>query len=61
MFFLIHFVNFTFPIMYNSIDFVFRYLTTCRQCPNKYPWLGDSKGTGIAGTDVYNPENRRRR
>ncbi|XP_046664819.1 chitin deacetylase 1 [Homalodisca vitripennis] len=38
-----------------------RYLTTCRQCPNKYPWLGDSEGTGIPGRDVYNPENRRRR
>ncbi|KAG8231417.1 hypothetical protein J437_LFUL012427, partial [Ladona fulva] len=34
-----------------------RYLTTCRECPNKYPWLGDSEGTGIAGRDVYNPEN----
>ncbi|XP_046388166.1 chitin deacetylase 1 [Ischnura elegans] len=34
-----------------------RYLTTCKECPNKYPWLGDSEGTGIAGRDVYNPEN----
>ncbi|XP_065337290.1 chitin deacetylase 1 [Cloeon dipterum] len=34
-----------------------RYLTTCRECPNKYPWIGDSEGTGIAGRDVYNPEN----
>jgi len=23
----------------------------------KYPWLGDSKGTGDSGADVYTPEN----
>ncbi|KAF4521597.1 hypothetical protein B566_EDAN001317 [Ephemera danica] len=34
-----------------------RYLTTCKDCPNKYPWIGDSEGTGIPGRDVYNPEN----
>lgn len=38
-----------------------RYLTTCRDCPAKYPWLGDSEGTGIAGKDVYNPESKRRK
>lgn len=38
--------------MYN-----FRYLSTCKECPKKYPWLGDSKGTGVAGADVYSPEN----
>lgn len=37
--------------------FVHRYLTTCRECPNKYPWIGDSEGTGIAGRDNYTPEN----
>lgn len=30
-----------------------RYMETCRECPNKYPWLGDSEGTGIAGRDSY--------
>lgn len=30
-----------------------RYMETCRDCPNKYPWLGDSEGTGIAGRDSY--------
>lgn len=38
-------------------DFFHRYLTTCKDCPNRYPWIGDSEGTGIAGRDVYNPEN----
>ncbi|KAK6640152.1 hypothetical protein RUM44_011838 [Polyplax serrata] len=35
-----------------------RYLVTCRDCPAKYPWLGDSEGTGIPGRDNYIPENR---
>lgn len=30
-----------------------RYMETCRECPNQYPWLGDSEGTGIAGRDNY--------
>jgi hypothetical protein len=30
---------------------------TCRECPVRYPWLGDSGGTGVDGTDAYNPEN----
>ncbi|CAH1407765.1 unnamed protein product [Nezara viridula] len=34
-----------------------RYLETCRECPNKYPWLGDSEGTGIPGKDTYHREN----
>lgn len=35
------------------MDFVLlRYMETCRECPNKYPWLGDSKGTGHL-TDNY--------
>ncbi|KAL5245054.1 hypothetical protein ACI65C_012464 [Semiaphis heraclei] len=34
-----------------------RYLSTCKECPKKYPWLGDSKGTGVAGADVYSPDN----
>ncbi|XP_006617231.1 uncharacterized protein LOC102672538 [Apis dorsata] len=34
-----------------------RYLETCRECPNKYPWLGDSKGTGLYN-DNYNPEKK---
>lgn len=25
----------------------------CRDCPNKYPWVGDSEGTGIPGRDNY--------
>lgn len=28
-------------------------METCRDCPNKFPWLGDSEGTGIAGRDNY--------
>ncbi|XP_011064867.1 PREDICTED: uncharacterized protein LOC105152345 [Acromyrmex echinatior] len=34
-----------------------RYMETCRECPNKYPWLGDSKGTGLY-SDNYNPEKK---
>lgn len=34
-----------------------RYLETCVECPNKYPWLGDSSGSGIPGKDNYLPEN----
>ncbi|CAK9825020.1 Chitin deacetylase 1 [Anthophora retusa] len=34
-----------------------RYLETCRECPNRYPWLGDSKGTGLYN-DNYNPEKK---
>ncbi|KYN02697.1 hypothetical protein ALC62_06497 [Cyphomyrmex costatus] len=34
-----------------------RYMETCRECPNKYPWLGDSKGTGLYN-DNYNPEKK---
>ena len=30
-----------------------RYMETCADCPNKYPWLGDSEGTGIPGRDSY--------
>lgn len=30
-----------------------RYMETCHECPRKYPWLGDSKGTGVAGSDSY--------
>lgn len=30
-----------------------RYMETCRDCPNKYPWLGDAEGTGISGRDNY--------
>ncbi|CAG2067041.1 unnamed protein product [Timema podura] len=33
-----------------------RYLVTCRECPRRYPWIGDSEGTGIEGKDTYNPE-----
>lgn len=28
-------------------------METCRECPNKFPWLGDSEGTGIPGRDNY--------
>lgn len=34
-----------------------RYMQTCEECPNIYPWLGDAEGTGIAGVDNYVPEN----
>ncbi|KAK9870336.1 hypothetical protein WA026_006421 [Henosepilachna vigintioctopunctata] len=34
-----------------------RYLETCFECPNQYPWLGDSGGTGIPGKDNYVPDN----
>lgn len=30
-----------------------RYMDTCRDCPNKYPWLGDAEGSGIPGRDNY--------
>lgn len=28
-------------------------METCQECPNQYPWLGDSEGTGITGRDNY--------
>ncbi|KAF5289124.1 hypothetical protein FQA39_LY15226 [Lamprigera yunnana] len=34
-----------------------RYLETCSECPNKYPWIGDAEGSGIAGKDSYVPES----
>lgn len=30
-----------------------RYMETCRDCPQQYPWLGDSEGTGIVNRDNY--------
>lgn len=29
-------------------------METCRDCPQQYPWLGDSEGTGIVNRDNYN-------
>ncbi|KAJ8936773.1 hypothetical protein NQ318_008989 [Aromia moschata] len=37
-----------------------RYLETCVECPNKYPWLGDASGSGIPGKDNYVPDNVRK-
>lgn len=37
-----------------------RYLETCMECPNKYPWLGDAEGSGIPGKDNYVPDNNRK-
>ncbi|ENN82894.1 hypothetical protein YQE_00734, partial [Dendroctonus ponderosae] len=34
-----------------------RYLETCRDCPNQYPWLGDATGSGIPNKDNYVPDN----
>ncbi|KAK0095813.1 hypothetical protein PV326_007319 [Microctonus aethiopoides] len=34
-----------------------RYLETCSECPNRYPWLGDAKGSGQYN-DNYNPETK---
>lgn len=34
-----------------------RYMETCFECPNQYPWLGDSGGTGVPGTDNYLPDS----
>lgn len=31
-----------------------RYMETCRECPQQYPWLGDAQGTGIVNKDNYN-------
>lgn len=30
-----------------------RYMETCRECPQQYPWLGDAGGTGIVNKDNY--------
>lgn len=30
-----------------------RYMETCRDCPQQYPWLGDAEGTGITNRDNY--------
>lgn len=30
-----------------------RYMETCRDCPQQYPWLGDAEGTGIVNKDNY--------
>ncbi|XP_063376788.1 chitin deacetylase 1 [Cydia fagiglandana] len=38
-----------------------RYMETCSECPNQYPWLGDSGGTGIPGKDNYLPDNFERK
>nr|XP_037870242.1 chitin deacetylase 1-like isoform X2 [Bombyx mori] len=38
-----------------------RYMETCSECPNQYPWLGDSGGSGIPGKDNYIPENLKRK
>ncbi|XP_065158582.1 chitin deacetylase 1 isoform X1 [Atheta coriaria] len=38
-----------------------RYLETCTDCPNQYPWLGDAGGTGISNKDNYVPDNVRRK
>jgi hypothetical protein len=35
-----------------------RYMETCRECPKKYPWLGDSEGSGIPGRDNYIYESK---
>lgn len=37
-----------------------RYMETCNDCPNIFPWLGDAEGTGIPGRDnyIYNAGNR---
>ncbi|KAG7306036.1 hypothetical protein JYU34_008607 [Plutella xylostella] len=37
-----------------------RYMETCSECPNQYPWLGDSGGSGIPGKDNYIPDNLRK-
>lgn len=34
-----------------------RYMETCNECPNQYPWLGDAEGSGIPGRDNYVPDN----
>ncbi|KAF5300043.1 hypothetical protein FQR65_LT09300 [Abscondita terminalis] len=36
-----------------------RYLETCFECPNRYPWIGDAEGSGIEGQDSYVPESIR--
>lgn len=30
-----------------------RYMTTCRDCPNRYPWLGNTRGKDTDEKDVY--------
>ncbi|XP_045480332.1 chitin deacetylase 1 [Harmonia axyridis] len=47
-------LNFKTPDM-NFTDI--RYLETCFECPNQYPWLGDAGGSGIPGKDNYIPDN----
>lgn len=37
-----------------------RYLETCNDCPNQYPWLDDATGSGIPGKDNYVPDNVRK-
>lgn len=37
-----------------------RYLETCNDCPNAYPWLDDSSGSGVPGKDNYVPDNVRK-
>lgn len=33
-----------------------RYLETCRECPNQYPWIGDAEGSGVPNKDNYVPD-----
>ena len=32
---------------------VARYMTTCRPCPARYPWLGNARGQDTEARDVY--------
>jgi len=36
-----------------------RYMSTCAECPEKYPWVGDYDGDGKEETDIYAKQTRK--
>lgn len=36
-----------------------RYMSTCQECPDQYPWTGDFDGDGVEETEIYNKQNRK--
>jgi len=37
-----------------------RYMTTCAECPDQYPWIGDFNGDGREDDDIYNKQNKKK-
>jgi len=37
-----------------------RYMSTCAECPNQYPWVGDYDGNGREDPDIYSKQNKKK-